>query len=98
MHLAAPRVRVVGSRPREVPAMFRAITSRLSYANVTSSLALFIALGTGSAYAVNTIGSEDVKNGSLLSEDIHDGTLRYTDIAPETIGTGRIADGSLKGR
>jgi hypothetical protein len=70
------------------------VRSRLSFANVTSVLALFVALG-GTAYAVNTIGSDDVINDSLLSEDIKQETIAGHDIRPNTIGPGRIADGSL---
>ncbi len=47
---------------------------RLTYANVTSSLALFIALG-GTSYAVtqlprNSVGSRQVRDGSLLRKDL----------------------------
>src|SRR3954471_12978797 len=52
---------------------------RLSYANVTATLALFIALG-GSGYAAlklpaNSVTSKQVKNGSLLSKDFKKGQL-----------------------
>jgi hypothetical protein len=47
---------------------------RLTYANVTASLALFIALG-GTSYAVtklprNSVGSAQVRNGSLQRQDL----------------------------
>ncbi|MFL5839073.1 MAG: collagen-like protein [Thermoleophilaceae bacterium] len=53
---------------------------RLSYANVTATLALFIALG-GSGYAAlnlpaNSVTSKQVKNGSLLSKDFKKGQLK----------------------
>jgi hypothetical protein len=84
----------VGDSPyREVPVLAR-VRSRLSFANVTSVLALFVALG-GTAYAVNTIGSADVIDNSLLSEDVKNETIASHDIRPNTIGSGRVADGSL---
>ena len=46
--------------------MLARLRSRLTYANVASSIALFIALGTGGAYAADTIGSSDIINESIL--------------------------------
>ena len=39
----------------------------LTFANVCSLLALFIALGTGAAYAANTVFSTDIVNGEVKS-------------------------------
>jgi hypothetical protein len=65
------------------------VRSRLTYANVVASLALFVSLG-GGAYAAfklprnsvgsvqikpNAVRSSDVKNGSLLSKDFAAGQL-----------------------
>jgi len=52
----------------------------VNYANVTATLALFIALG-GGAYAVtvlpkNSVTSLQVKNGSLLAKDFKKGQLK----------------------
>ena len=66
--------------------MIRWIRARLSYANVTSTLALLVALGTGSAYAANEWTGENIVNGSLTA----------VDLAVGTIGTGRIQDESLQ--
>jgi hypothetical protein len=53
--------------------MLSRLRARLTYANVTATLALFIALG-GSSYAAlklppNSVGSEQVKPGSLRVSD-----------------------------
>ena len=53
--------------------------SRLSYANVVATLALFIALG-GSSYAVTQITSKDVKNRSLKGGDLRKNTLTGTEV------------------
>jgi hypothetical protein len=54
--------------------MLSRLRARLTYANVTATLALFIALGGGSYAAVtiprNSVGSEQVKPGSLRASDL----------------------------
>jgi hypothetical protein len=77
---------------------------QLSYANVTASAALFIALG-GTSYAVirvdsrdvvnNTLRSADVRNNSLRSRDIRDRTLRARDLGPNTLGGGVVKESGL---
>jgi hypothetical protein len=69
---------------------------RLTYANVVASLALFIAIGTGGAYAANTIGSSDVIDESLLSQDIKNGEVKATEIGLNQVVGSRIADGTIK--
>ena len=41
----------------------RNLRSRLTYADVMATLAFFIAVAGGTAYAANTIGSADIING-----------------------------------
>jgi hypothetical protein len=55
------------------------IRSYLTYANVVSTLCLFIVLG-GGAYAAATITGRDVKDGSLTGADIKDNSLGSVDI------------------
>lgn len=45
--------------------MLRALRSRLTYANVVASLALFLALGGTGAYAVSRITGHDIQKHSL---------------------------------
>ena len=59
--------------------MFNRIRSRLSYANVIASLALFLALG-GTSYAVHQIGSSQIRNNSIRSRDIRNNDIRSRDI------------------
>src|SRR5687768_9387731 len=60
---------------------------RLTFANVISCVALFLALG-GSALAIkaNSIGSRQVKDESLKGRDVRDSSLRGADLAPSSIG------------
>jgi hypothetical protein len=71
------------------------IRSRLTFANVTSSVALFVALGTGGAYAANTIGSADVIDESLQSVDIKDGEVKTSDLRNSSVTSLKINNGSV---
>jgi hypothetical protein len=52
----------------------RKLRERFTYANVVSTLALFLVLGTGTAYATHLIvRSSDVVDGSLMSADLKNG-------------------------
>ena len=63
--------------------------------DVLALLAFLIAVGTGGAYAANTIGSDDIIDESIISADIKDGEVKVRDIGlSQVIGT-RVADGSL---
>lgn len=48
------------------------IRERLTYSNVTATLALVVALGTGGAWAAGEIGSRDIENNSIRSKDLRD--------------------------
>jgi hypothetical protein len=77
----------------------RRIKSRLSYANVTASLAVFIALG-GTSYAVtqlprNSVGSAQIRSGAVGSSE-----LRARAVTSRAIRNGSVAlsDISLSAR
>jgi hypothetical protein len=83
--------------------MIALIRSKLSYANVTASLALFVALG-GTGYAAlmprnsvgaaqirpKAVGKSELRTGAVTSRDIRNRTVRVTDIS-------RSARRSLRG-
>jgi hypothetical protein len=52
---------------------------RLSYANLTATLALFLALG-GTSYAALQITGSNVKNGTLTGSDIKNESLKSGDV------------------
>ena len=64
--------------------MLRTLSSYFKQ-NVVGFLALFVALGTGGAYAANTIGSADIIDGEVASVDIKN----------QDIGSSDVKDGSL---
>ena len=60
----------------------------LSYANVTATLALFIALG-GGAYAAfslprNSVGSAQLRKGAVRSREIRDRSIKLRDVSVAT--------------
>ena len=63
--------------------MVRNFVSRLTYANVMATVALFVAIG-GGAYAAglarNSVGSKQIKDGKVKSVDIADDSLTGADI------------------
>lgn len=72
-------------------------TKRLTYANVTATLALVIAV-TGTAVAANTIRSSDVANGSLKGIDVHAGTLTGKHVNGNSIPLGDLSFDALSPR
>lgn len=53
---------------------------KLSYANVTATIALFLSL-CGGAYAAATITGREVRDGSLTGRDLRDGSVTARDLA-----------------
>jgi hypothetical protein len=70
------------------------IRTRLTYANVMASVALFVALG-GVSYAALSIGSRQIRNNSVRSMDVRNGTLRGLDIRLDTVDGTRVNESSL---
>jgi hypothetical protein len=75
--------------------MLARAVSRLTYANVVATLALFIALG-GTSYAALTITGKNVKNGSLTGADVKNGSLTGADVKNNSLTGGDIRNGSLR--
>ena len=44
--------------------------TRITYANVMSTVAVFLALATGGAYAANTVFSTDIVDGEVKNPDL----------------------------
>jgi hypothetical protein len=67
---------------------------RPSHGTVVAYLALFVALG-GTAYAVDTVGSSDVIDESLLSQDFKNGEVKQQDLANGAVTGGKLAANSV---
>lgn len=71
------------------------IRRHLSYANVTATAALFVALG-GGAYAVNEVNSRDIANDSIKSVDLKDRrAVRGGDVKRNALTGKQISEGAL---
>ena len=76
---------------------------RLTYANVVSTLALFVAVSGGAAYATHlVVRSSDIVNDQVKSVDVRDDTqtgggLKSSDIKTGAIFTGDVQNESLLG-
>jgi hypothetical protein len=81
------------------------IRKRLTYANVVSSLALFLVLSGSAAYAAKKIGSHELRGGSVTTakikrsavtrSKIKAAAISTAKIAPDAVTNGRLADGSV---
>jgi hypothetical protein len=65
------------------------------YANVTATLALFVALG-GTSYAAATISGSDVQNGSLTGSDVRNESLKSRDVDNGSLTGSDLKNGSLR--
>ena len=87
--------------------MRQRLRSRVSYANVASTLALLVALATGGAYAAshlaknsvgsvqikrNAVGHSEMKDASVGSPEVINGSLLSEDFAPGQLPTGPISN------
>jgi hypothetical protein len=79
----------------------RLITSRLTYANVVASLALFIALG-GGAYAAtklpkNSVGNQQLKDDAVDGDKVEDRSLTAKDFKKSSLPKGDQGPAGLQG-
>lgn len=73
---------------------------RLSYANVTATLALLVAIGTGGAYAASklpdrSVGEFQLRPGAVTAEKLRKNAVTAPKIKAEAIKQGKIANGSI---
>ncbi len=73
----------------------RAVRSHLTYANVVSTLCLFLAVAGGAAYAADTVGSADIIDNEVFSVDVRDDTLAGGGLAAEDLQTNSVRTAEL---
>src|SRR3954469_8206193 len=73
--------RSAAARPLSRRTRMSRFISKLSYANVVSSICLFIVLG-GSAYAAATITGKNIKDNTVTSADVKNKSLLASDFKP----------------
>lgn len=77
----------------------------LTYANLMSTLAVFLVVGGGAAYAANTVFSTDIVDGQVKTQDlaadavtspkILDGGVKVTDINDGAVTNAKIGNGAV---
>ncbi len=67
---------------------------RLSYANVVSSLALFVALG-GTAFAAGLIDGKKIKRGSITGKQIKAKSIPGADLRPNSVRGKQVREATL---
>lgn len=78
------------------------IRKRLTYANVMSSIAVFLVLGGATAFAAsqlgrNSVGSKQLKRNAVTAAKIKKNAVTKTKIKKGSIDSSKVADGSLTG-
>lgn len=73
------------------------IRKRLTYANVMSSIAVFLVLGSATAFAASKIGGNEIKANAISTGKIKKEAITASKIKKNAIDTARIADGAVTG-
>jgi len=70
-------------------------TPRLRYAEVAATLALVLST-SGTAYAVATVGTADIKNGAVTTPKLADGSVTHAKVASNAITGAKVTNNSLR--
>jgi hypothetical protein len=73
------------------------VRKRITYANVMSSLAVFLVLGGATAFAATKIGSNEIKANSIITGKIKKEAVTAGKIKNAAVTGGKLADGSVNG-
>jgi hypothetical protein len=73
------------------------IRKRITYANVMSSLAVFLVLGGATAVAAKKIGSNEIKGNSITTGKIKREAVAAAKIKKSAVTTAKIADDAVTG-
>jgi hypothetical protein len=69
---------------------------RLTYANIVSTLALFLALGGSAAFAASKINSGDIAHNAVKSANLAPGSVHTSKIFKRAIVSGKLALGAVR--
>jgi hypothetical protein len=91
-------VPILRSKERAV----RQIRKRLTYANVMSSLAVFLVVAGGAAFAAtqlpkNSVGTKQLKKGAVKTSKLGTKTVKTGKLAKDAVSTSRIQDNAVTG-
>src|SRR5262245_15317398 len=66
------------------------IGRHLSFANVVSVIALFIALGGAGAYAMSKIGANDIKRNAVRARHIKNGQVKQSELGNGAVSSSKL--------
>lgn len=69
---------------------------RLTYANIVSTLALFLALGGGAAYAASKVHSGDIAPNAVKTANLAAGAVHTSKVFKRAITSGKLAVGAVR--
>lgn len=76
------------------------IRKRLTYANVMSTIAVFLVIGGATAFAAlgkNSVGSKQLKKNAVVTAKVKNEAIVSGKIANNAVSTTKIADGAVNG-
>jgi hypothetical protein len=73
----------------------KTVRKRLTYANVMSSIAVFLILGGATAFAAKKIGGNELKGASVTTAKIKKNAVTASKIKQSSITTAKIAKGAV---
>ncbi len=73
------------------------LSKRLTYANVMSSIAVFLVLGGATAFAAKKIGSNEIKGNSITTGKIKKEAVTTSKIKKNSISTAKIQNDAVTG-
>ena len=73
------------------------IRKHITFANVMSSIAVFLVLGGGAAYAAKKIGSNEIKGNSITTGKLKKNAVTASKIKQNSITTAKIKNGAVTG-
>jgi hypothetical protein len=80
--------------------MKKTLRGHLTYANVISTLCLFLVLGGGAAFAAtqlpkNSVGPKQLKKNSVAAAKIKNGAVNANKLAANAVSASKLADGAV---
>src|SRR3954447_17495705 len=100
--MSAPRITpVLSSSNSKEPHLVKQIRKRLTYANVMSSIAVFLVLG-GAAFAAaqlpkNSVGSKQLKKNAVTAAKVKNGAIVEAKIGSGAVTTSKLANDAATG-
>lgn len=77
--------------------MLRKLRSRMTYANVVSTLALALAVGGGTAYAATKIGTSNIRYHAVTGSKVATNAITASKVKNSALSGADIRDNSIRG-